>query len=260
MSDRRLADRVCVVTGAGSGIGAATAELFAEKGAGAVVCADLDANAAQATAARITASGGTATAFTIDISDAAAAAALAEHTTTAHGRIDVLHNNAGMGVAGAVHELSEEDWDRCLDVNLKGTFLVSRAVLAVMLSQEAGVIVNTCSNHATTASPRLAAYHASKGGIRALTRQMALDYSPAIRVNCVSPGLVDTPIARRGRAVEGVDPDAAWKEREQSNHYFKRAALPREIANAVLFLASDESSFITGHDLVMSGGQGEVAF
>jgi NAD(P)-dependent dehydrogenase (short-subunit alcohol dehydrogenase family) len=129
-----------------------------------------------------------------------------------------------------------------------------------MLEQGKGTIVNTCSNHATVASPRLAAYHASKGGIRALTRQMARDYSPAIRINCVSPGLVDTPIARRGR---GSNPDqeaAAWKMREESNRFFGRAARPIEIAYGVLFLASDEASFITGHDLVMSGGQGEVAF
>lgn len=260
MSDSRLAGKVCVVTGAASGIGAATAELFAEKGAAAVVCADLDISGARATAQRIEGAGGKASSFEIDVSDAAAAVALVGHTKSQHGSLDVLHNNAGMGVLGAVHETSEADWDRCLAVNLKGAFLVSRAALPVMLEQRKGAIVNTCSNHATIASPQLAAYHASKGGIRALTRQMARDYAPDIRVNSVSPGFVDTPITRRGRASAGADPKAAWKKMEETNRYFKRAAQPREIAYGVLFLASDESSFITGHDLVMSGGQGEVAF
>jgi NAD(P)-dependent dehydrogenase (short-subunit alcohol dehydrogenase family) len=260
MTDSRLAGKVCVITGAGSGIGAATADLFAEKQASGIVCADLDGDAATGVAARINARGGRATSFQIDVADPAGAEGLVEHALTEHGRLDVLHNNAGMGVAGAVHELSEEDWDRCIGVNLKGTFLVSRAALPVMLEQSSGAIVNTCSNHATVGSPRLAAYHASKGGIRALTRQMARDYAPDIRINCISPGLVDTPIARGGRAATPEEAESAWRMREESNRYFHRAAQPREIAFGVLFLVSDEASFLTGHDLVMSGGQGEVAF
>jgi NAD(P)-dependent dehydrogenase (short-subunit alcohol dehydrogenase family) len=255
-----MAGKVCIVTGAGSGIGAATAELLAEHGAAGVVCADLDGASAEATAQRIEQAGGTATAFTIDISSAADAVALIDHTMSAHGRLDVLHNNAGMGIFGAVHETSEADWERCLAVNLKGTFLVTKAALPAMMEQRRGAIVNTCSNHATVASPQLAAYHASKGGIRALTRQMARDYSPDIRINCVSPGLVDTKVVREGRVARGPDPVAAWKALEESNRFFHRAAQPREIAYGVLFLASDEASFITGHDLKMSGGQGEVAF
>lgn len=263
MTDGRMSGKVCIVTGAASGIGAATAGLFAEMGALAVVCADLDLVAAQATADRIVATGVAATAVETDIADEEAAGRLAQHAIEAHRRIDVLHNNAGMGVVGAVHQTSFADWTRVMDVNLAGTFLVSKAVLPVMIAQGSGAIVNTCSNHATVGSPERAAYAASKGGIRALTRQMARDYSPDIRVNCVSPGLVDTPIARRART--GSGPEAAeaaeaWRIRVESNKYFRRAASPREIAFGVLFLASDEASFLTGHDLVMSGGQGEVAF
>lgn len=260
MSDSRMREKVCVITGAGNGIGAATAVLLAEHGAAGVVCADLDLEAAEATAAGIVAAGGAAIAQRVDVADAADAADLVERSLSTYGQIDVLHNNAGTGVLGAVHETSEEDWERCLAVNLKGAFLVSRAALPAMMGAGRGAIVNTCSNHATVGSPRLAAYHASKGGIRALTRQMARDYSPEIRVNSVSPGLVDTKVVRMGRVASSEDPAATWRELEESNRYFGRAAQPREIAHGVMFLASDESSFISGHDLVMSGGQGEVAF
>ncbi|PKW16865.1 SDR family NAD(P)-dependent oxidoreductase [Saccharopolyspora spinosa] len=256
MTGSRLAGKICIVTGAGSGIGATTATVFAQHGAGGVVCADLSAEAARATAAAITVAGGNASPFAMDVSDEKAAVALVEHTRAVYGRVDVLHNNAAMAIPGSVHETSLEDWNRVLAVNITGAFLVSRAVLRIMLEQRSGAIVNTCSNHATVASPRLASYHASKGAIRALTRQMALDYAPDIRVNCVSPGLVDTPAARGVRG----GTDAVWARKQESNRYFKRAAQPREIAYGVLYLASDEASFLTGHDLVMSGGQGEVAF
>lgn len=260
MSSDRLAGKVCVVTGAGAGIGATAAELFAEHGASAVVCADLDGEAAEATAERIRRSGFTASSQAIDISDQAACAALAECVLDAYGGVHVLHNNAALGIYGSVDEISINDWDRTINVNLRGTFLVTRALLPMMMMQEGNAsIVNMTSTFATIASPRLAAYHASKGGIRALTRQMARDYSPKIRINSVSPGVVGTVAARSGFA-HLPDPDEAWATLAATNQYFKRAAEPVEIAYGVLFLASDESSFVTGHDLVMSGGQGEVAY
>ena len=224
------------------------------------MCADLDEGAAEATAERIRKTGATASAFTIDISEPAASAALAQSVRAAHGGVHVLHNNAGLGILGAVDETSVEDWDRTINVNLRGTFLVTKAFLPTMMEQEArSSIVNTASTFATVASPRLAAYHASKGGIRALTRQMARDYSPKIRINSVSPGVVDTNVAR-GAVAHLPDPDEAWATLAATNQYFRRAADPVEVAYGVLFLASDESSFVTGHDLVMSGGQGEVAY
>lgn len=258
MPDARMADKVCIVTGAGNSIGAATAELLAEHGAQ-VICADVDGPAAKRTAERIEAADGNASSFELDISDPAAARALVEHTVAVHGRVDVLHNNAGIGVLGAAHEASDADWRRCLDVNLNGTLYVTRAALEPMLAQRRGAIVNTCSTFAVVAAPRMAAYAASKGAIRALTRQMARDYSPDIRVNSVSPGFTDTNMTRFAVSLED-DPDAAWPMMVSTNRYYGRAAQPREIAYGVLFLASDEATFVTGHDLVMSGGQGEVAF
>lgn len=260
MSSNRLSNKVCVVTGAGSGIGAATAAVFAEHGAQAVVCVDVDAGAAEATAEDICRSGGEAIAHAMDISDPAATTLLAERVVGTYGGVHVLHNNAGVGLFGSVDEISVANWDRTIAINLRGTFLVSKALLPTMMAQESNSsIVNTSSTFATVASPHLAAYHASKGGIRALTKQMARDYSPKIRINCVSPGVVDTK-ALRAYAAAQPDPDKAWEIHTATNHYYKRAADPVEIAYGVLFLASDESSFITGHDLVMSGGQGEVAY
>ena len=255
-----MAGKVCVVTGAGSGIGAATAELFAEHGASAVVCADVDLDAAEATARRIDDAGHTAAAVAVDVSRPEDCARLAARVVDAFSGVHVLHNNAGVGRPGAVDELADSDWDLTIGVNLRGTFLMSKALLPTMLAQKApSSIVNTCSTFATVGSPRLAAYHASKGGVRALTRQMARDYSPRIRVNSVSPGVTDTGMTRGGVATE-EDPAGAWRHLAGTNHYFGRAATPREIAHGVLFLASDEAGFVTGHDLVMSGGQGEVAF
>lgn len=260
MSAGRMAGKVCVVTGAGSGIGAATASLLAEHGATAVVCADVNPDAAHATAERLRAAGRVATALEVDVARTEDCTRLAEHVVSEFGGLHVLHNNAGTGVRGAVDELSEEDWDFTIGVNLRGTYLVSKALLPSMLGQDVACsIVNTCSTFATIGAPRLAAYHASKGGVRALTRQMARDYSPKIRVNSVSPGVTDTGMTRGGVADE-QDPTAAFSTLASTNHYFGRAATPREIAHGVLFLASDEASFVTGHDLVMSGGQGEVAF
>jgi NAD(P)-dependent dehydrogenase (short-subunit alcohol dehydrogenase family) len=252
--------KVCVITGAGNGIGAATAELLAAHGSEMVVCADIDGEAANATAKRIRSTGCSASGYALDVSDAASCASLARHVEAEHGALHVLHNNAGTGVLGSVDEISIEDWDRTINVNLRGTFLVTKTFLPIILAQQASSsIVNTASTFATVASPRLAAYHASKGGIRALTRQMARDYSPKIRVNSVSPGVVDTNVAR-GAVADTPDPAEAWATLAATNHYYKRAAEPVEIAYGVLFLASDESSFVTGRDLVMSGGQGEVAY
>ncbi|WP_330186336.1 SDR family oxidoreductase [Dactylosporangium sp. AC04546] len=256
MTAGRMEGKVCVVTGAASGIGAATAKLFAAHGAAGVVVGDMSGDAARGVCDEIIAAGGTASPFVLDVSDEAAAEAMIAHAVAEYGTVDVLHNNAGTGEPGAVHEIARAEWERVFDVNVTGTFMVSKAALRVMLDRGRGAIVNTCSNHATTASPRLASYHASKGAIKALTRQMALDYAPNIRVNCISPGLVDTPLAH----ARGAEDTEAWAHKQESNRYFKRAAQPIEIAYGVLFLASDEASFLTGHDLVMSGGQGEVAF
>jgi NAD(P)-dependent dehydrogenase (short-subunit alcohol dehydrogenase family) len=249
---------VALVTGAGSGIGAATAELLAEEGA-AVVCSDLDEDACREVAGRICGAGGRAIAVPADIADEAAVASLAKEAIASFGRIDILHNNAGMSVTGSAHTVAPEDWDRCIDVNLRGTWLVSRAVIPHMLEAGGGSIVNTCSNWAQVGAPNFAAFHAAKGGIRSLTVSMARDYAPTIRVNSVSPGMIDTPATRRAASYAPY-PEERWRTMVESNRLLGRAGTPREVAYAVLFLASPEASFITAHDLVMSGGQGGVAF
>jgi NAD(P)-dependent dehydrogenase (short-subunit alcohol dehydrogenase family) len=254
----RVAGLVSLVTGAGSGIGAATAELLAEEGS-TVVCCDLDAESCERTAQRIAAAGGSALALVADVADHGSVSQLVGETIGACGRIDILHNNAGISVPGSVHTVSPEDWDRCLAVNLRGTWLVSRAVIPGMLESGGGAIVNTASNFAEVGAPNFAALHAAKGAIRSLTISMARDYAPSIRVNSVSPGVIDTPATRRA-ASRAADPDAQWQAMIASNRLLRRAGTPREVAYAVLFLASREASFITAHDLVMSGGQGGVAF
>lgn len=254
----RVDGLVSVVTGAGAGIGAATAELLAEEGSR-VVVSDIEADSCAAVAARIEAAGGSAIAAPADVADEEAVNGLVKQAISVFGRIDILHNNAGISVSGAAHTVAPEDWDRCLNVNLRGTWLVSRAVIPHMLDTGGGAIVNTCSNFAQVASPNFAAFHASKGAIKSLTISMARDYAPQIRVNSVSPGMIETAATRRA-ASHAEDPEARWQSMVASNRLLQRAGTPREVAYAVLFLASPESSFITAHDLVMSGGQGGVAW
>uniref|UniRef100_UPI0037CBF729 SDR family NAD(P)-dependent oxidoreductase n=1 Tax=Nocardioides terrisoli TaxID=3388267 RepID=UPI0037CBF729 len=249
---------MAIVTGAGSGIGAATAVALAREGA-AVACVDIDEDSAQATAACLVEAGSMALAVQADVSNEADTERMARSTVDRFGQIDVLHNNAGVGVYGAAHELTLDEWNRSLAVNLTGVFLGSRAVLPQMLRQSSGCIINTCSTFATVGAPALAAYHAAKGGVRALTISMARDYSPDIRVNSISPGVTDTPLARR--TPDGAPASARVNDAITASHrLMKRRALPAEIATAVVFLACDDSSFVTGHDLVLGGGHGVVAF
>jgi NAD(P)-dependent dehydrogenase (short-subunit alcohol dehydrogenase family) len=253
----RLGGHVAVVTGAGSGIGAATAMRFGAEGA-AVACMDADGDTAEQVAERIRAAGGQAIASEVDVRDAAAIARGAARTRSGLGDPGILFNNAGIGALGAVHEVSDEDWGRCLAVDLDSIRLFARELVPAMLARRSGVIVNTCSAFASVASPSFAAYHAAKGGVRALTFSMARDLGPAIRVNCVSPGVVDTP-GIQGLIAAADDPQAFERQLRESNRILKRMARPEEVAAAVVFLASDEASFITGHDLVVDGGMTVVA-
>jgi NAD(P)-dependent dehydrogenase (short-subunit alcohol dehydrogenase family) len=219
-----------------------------------VACADLDGEAARQTAVAIAERGGDA----LDLQADARSGADAERSVAAAlerwGRLDVLFNNAGFGSRSRVHELAEADWDLALDTNLKAVYLWSKVAIPHFLRQERGNIVNTASTFGLFGSPAYPNYCASKGGIIALTRQMALDYGPEIRVNCICPGATDTP--RIQRNIRGA-PDPAERERALAagNRALKRLGRPEEIAYAALFLASDESSFVTGHALVVDGGQ-----
>ena len=248
----RFAGKVVLVTGAGSGIGEATALRFGADGA-AVAAADLSGPAAEAVAGRIRESGGRALALTADVSRQADCRALVEKTVAELGGLDILVNNAGIGAVGTVLETDEATFQKVMDVNVKGTFLLSKAALPGMIAKRAGVIVNTASIAGVRGIPQRAAYTASKHAIVGLTRAMALDHvKDGVRVNCVCPGTVDTPWVGRllAQAADPVAARAALVARQPMG----RLGLAEEMASAILFLASDESSFTTGTAMLVDGG------
>lgn len=248
----RLKDKVCVITGAGSGIGEQTALVFAREGAR-VVVADRNAEAAGRVARVITAGGGAATANIVDVSSSDQVRAMLDEVMERHGRINVLVNNAGYGIAGTVVDTSEEDWNALLAVNVNGVFFGCKHAIPIMRGQGGGVIVNTASTVAQVGITNRAAYVASKGAVAALTRAMALDHvAEGIRINCVAPGTIESPYFSR---MFETSPDAAAMKRAlEARQAMNRLGTPLEIAHAILFLASDESSFCTGSVLVADGG------
>ena len=248
----RFKGRVVLVTGAGSGIGEATALRFSSEGA-AVAVADLSPAAAEKTAERILSQGGRALALAADVSRAADCRQLVEQTSTAFGPLDILVNNAGIGAVGTVLETDEATFEKVMAVNVKGTFLLSKAALPAMIARRAGIIVNTASIAGVRGIPQRAAYTASKHAIVGLTRAMALDHvKDGIRVTCVCPGTVDTPWVGRllDQAADPVAARAALVARQPMG----RLGRAEEMASAILFLASDESSFTTGSAMLVDGG------
>jgi len=246
---QRLKDKVCLITGGGSGIGRATCELFAREGAK-VVVADKLLSAARVVAALI---GEAAIAIEVDVAQSASVRSMIDATIRDLGRLDVLINNAGYGIPGSVVETSEDDWDKLMAVNVNGVFFGCKYAIPVMKQQGGGVIVNTASIVANVGIRNRAAYCASKGAVAALTRAMALDHvNDKIRVNCVAPGTIDSPyfedIIRKSER-----PQELRRELE-ARQAMNRLGQPKEIANAFLFLASDESSFSTGSMLIVDGG------
>jgi meso-butanediol dehydrogenase / (S,S)-butanediol dehydrogenase / diacetyl reductase len=248
----RFTGKVVLITGAGSGIGEATAVAFGREGAS-VAVNDLTAAKAEATAATIQQAGGRAKGLGGDVSRDADCRRLIRETLAAFGGLDILVNNAGIGATGTVLTTDEATWDRLLAVNLKGTFLLSKAALQVMVPKKAGVIVNAASIAGLSGIPDRAAYVTSKFGIVGLTKAMALDHvAEGIRVNCVCPGTTQTPwIDKRLR--EAADPKAALAALV-ARQPMGRLGRAEEMAAAYLFLASDESSFTTGTALVVDGG------
>ncbi len=246
----KLKGKVAVITGAGSGIGRAAALLFAEEGAK-VVVADYSVAGGQETVKQIKAKGGEATFVATDVSKAADVQKMIKTAIDKYGRLDILYNNAGIeGPLGPTENVSEADWDRVLSVNLKGVFLGSKHAIPQMLKQGGGVIINTASIAGLVGVANMPAYCASKGGIVLLTKTMALEYARKnIRVNCICPGAVKTPMLDR---FTGSQPEAEKFLRESQP--VGRWGEPEEIAQAALYLASEQSSFVTGTTLIVDGG------
>jgi len=248
----KLQGKVAIVTGAGSGIGRGIALRFAEEGA-AVVVADVNRSQGEEVAQACEQVGGRGLFVHTDVSKAAACRALVQQSVAAFGQIDTLVNNAGVNFVKPTLEMDEADWDRVIDVDLKGTFLCSRYALEVMVPRRQGNIINIASVHTRATLPEAVPYAAAKGGVEMMTKSLAIEFAPyGIRVNAVSPGLTDTQIwADIQEAAADVE---AARQHWYDNIPMRRVQSPREVANVVLFLASDAASYITGANIFTDGG------
>jgi NAD(P)-dependent dehydrogenase (short-subunit alcohol dehydrogenase family) len=255
-TERRLVDKVALITGAGSGIGRAIAVAFAREGAFVGVNYCRNEKGAADTLERLRAEGAEGLLLRADVADGAQVAAMVRELEGLHQRVDVLVNNSGIGTSSSpdrVAEITEADWDRVLDVNLKGVMLSCRAVLPGMMRRKAGVIVNIASIRGLAGNPNLASYCSSKGGAVLLTRSLALDYARyGVRVNCICPGFVGSEMLE-GYIARQENPMAARKA-FAAMAPMNRIGRPEEIAAAAVFLASEASSFITGVALPVDGG------
>jgi dihydroanticapsin dehydrogenase len=250
----RLQGKVAIVTGGGQGIGRAACELFAEEGA-AVVIADRNAETGQATADAINRKNGKALFVQTEVTDEDSIRRMVSQAVNKFGRVNVLVNNAAVFILKGL-DATVEDWRQILDVNVMGPALVAKHVVPELRKAGGGAIVNIGSISSFIAQPQFVTYNTSKAAIANMTRCMALDLADDnIRVNAVCPGTVWTPIVERLTKERGLDRAAADKHPEfGASHMIKRLPEPREIAYAILFLASDEASFITGENLMVDGG------
>ena len=247
----KLLGKVAVVTGGGSGLGRAASDLFAAEGA-LVYVVDRDAGAAKRSAVE---TGERAIAHAADVSSATEMAQLARRVLADQGRVDVVFANAGIEGVGTAADLDEEDWDRVIDVNLKGVWLTSKYFLPTMVEQGSGSIVNTASIGGLIGVNGIFPYAAAKGGVLAMTRQMAADYSPSgIRVNAICPGTVVTPLVERNWVQKGQDV-AEQVEKLVASHPLRKAGEPADIAAAALYLACDDSKWVTGQSITVDGGR-----
>jgi NAD(P)-dependent dehydrogenase (short-subunit alcohol dehydrogenase family) len=247
-----LAGKVAIVTGAGSGLGRASALLLAEMGAW-IAVVDIDDAKGSSAAAEIQDQNGHALALNCDVRSASDCRRAVEATIQKWGKIDILCNCAGIAIRKDIVELTEEEWDLALGVTLKGIYLLSREVVPHMVRNGGGSIINIGSGWSLKGGPKAASYCAAKGGAVNLTRAMAIDHGPHnIRVNCICPGDIDTPMLRSECAQLGEDVQSFMKE--AANRPLARVGTPEDVANAVLFLASPMSTWITGTAFVVDGG------
>jgi len=248
----RLADKVALITGGTSGIGKATAELFAKEGAK-VVITGRNEQRGQTIADEIAKENARTLFIATDVSRAADCRRAIDQTIEKFGSLHILFNNAGVFYAQDAVECSEQEWDEQIDTNLKGTFLMSKYALPHMIRQGSGVIINNSSGWGLVGGDKAVAYCASKGGVVLLTKAMAIDHGrQGIRVNCICPGDVDTPMLPQDAQFRKMRWEDYWSG--AANRPMGRVGTPKEIAKVVLFLASDDSSFMTGAAVAVDGG------
>jgi NAD(P)-dependent dehydrogenase (short-subunit alcohol dehydrogenase family) len=249
----KLADKVAIITGGNSGIGEATAKLFSKEGAR-VCITGRNEKRCQDVVAKINNAGGQAIYAVADVRFPDECRKTVEATIEAFGKVDILLNNAGVYFAENTIECSEEHWDLTVDISLKGTFLMSKFVLPSMIERRSGVIINVSSGWGIVGGKKAISYCAAKGGIVVMTKAMAIDHAAqGIRVNCLSPGDVKTPMLDEDAKAQGM----TWEEyhaQAVAQRPMGRIGTPEEIAKAALFLASDDSTFMTGANLVVDGG------
>ena len=249
----RLKNKVCIITGSGSGIGKSTAILFAKEGAS-VVVNDLVAEKGMETLDEIRSFGGDGMFIQADVTDPHSVESMVKRVVERYGRIDVLFNNAGISGIGAIHEIEPHEWERIMSVNIKGVYLPSKYVIPYMMKQRSGSIINMSSAVAEIGLAKRASYAATKGAVLALTKSMQVDYAPYnIRVNALLPGTILTPFVENYLRNSYDDPQKAL-ESIKSRQLSGELGRPEDVAYAALFLASDESKFMMGSPLYIDGG------
>ncbi len=250
MGEQRLSGRVAIVTGSSRGIGLAVARRLADEGAAVVVNYVAREAEADAAVAGIVLAGGRAVALQADVSRGSDVATMVQSTLDHFGRIDILVNNAGIMITKSLMETDEDDWDRTIDVNLKGAYLCSKAVAPVMVAQGGGTIINISSNSGLyhPSAMRFTEYVVSKAGMNGLTKAMALALGPQVRVNAICPGWIRTDM------MEDIDPEVHQRILEETA--LARWGTPGDVAASAAFLASDDAAFITGELLIVAGGRG----